>query len=320
MKKSDEKKALCVKHRELLQIVVRFGKGVMLLKQLRTICLRTGLYPNEQAVNRAVRNLRAVGLLTRQTWVDGNSDLVLARKGVYEFLQGVDSQNVATPPRPSTMAPYILQARKVDWLLRVMENRKIDNMEAVENLFLKQSCTVFLRQNELLDFYQRRQPAFSAGRSQYDTEVKLLMEDARRQELWAKHLPQPENCRQAGKSITLKTLHQRGIYLSGISHSQSTVVLVLFTERTMGAKRLMDWTIDTCWWVRWMFPGFRVKLKLYVLDAAHEESLTRALNAKTRGRAYWHARLAAERIDGMLMLSVYSTDFINRWCGGVRAV
>lgn len=320
MKVSEKKRLLCEKHRTLLEILIRYGKGAMLLSQLREFCVLTGIYPSGQAVNRAVRALREAGILTRQTWVDRNSDLVLARKGVYEFLYNTDSRGIATPPRPSTMAPYILQARKVDWLLRVMENRKIDNMEAVENLFLKQSCTVFLRQNELLDFYQRRQPAFSAGRSQYDTEVKLLMEDARRQELWAKRLPQPKSGRQAERNITLKTLHQRGIYISGISRSQSTVVLVFFPERTIGAKKLMDWAIDACWWVRWMFPGFRAKLKLYTLDAAHEDSLARALNARIRGRAYWHARLDGEHIDGMLMLSVYSTDFINRWCGGVHAV
>ena len=108
MTKLEEKQALCNRHRALLQILLKFGtSGVMLLPQLRALCLAWDLYPSAQAVNRAVRELRAAEILNRQTWVDNNSDLLLARKFVWRYFAGKDSQEVATPRRPATMAPYI---------------------------------------------------------------------------------------------------------------------------------------------------------------------------------------------------------------------
>lgn len=319
MKKSDEKKALCVKHRELLQILVCFGKGAMLLKQLRAICLKTGLYPNEQAVNRAARNLRAAGVLTRQTWVDGNSDLILACKAVYEFLQGVDSRGAAPPPRPSTMAPYILQARKMDWLLAMMESHQLDSPDAVERFLRSRGCTVFLRQTELLDYYMRYRKYLSGEKVAFDAEVRCLRARKVQQESFTSHRVPADRRHSEGQSA-LEKMHRRGIYITRLSPQEKMVYLILFPERTTNAQKIMDWAIEACWWTRNLLPGYRVKLTLYTYDEAHSAALKRALQARTHGQMYWHARLASERIDGMLDLGARSTDFTNRWCGGVRAV
>ena len=76
MTKIKEKQVLCDCHRALLQILLKFGtSGVMLLPQLRALCLAWDLYPSAQAVNRAVRELRAAEILNRQTWVDNNSEI-----------------------------------------------------------------------------------------------------------------------------------------------------------------------------------------------------------------------------------------------------
>ncbi len=118
MTQEQKKHLLCTQHRSLLYIILHFGNGVMLLPQLRAFCLTLGLYSNSQAVNRAVRELREADILNRQTWIDSNSDLVLCRKYVYCFFTGKAREEVATPRRPNTMAPYILQARNSIFLFR----------------------------------------------------------------------------------------------------------------------------------------------------------------------------------------------------------
>ena len=126
--------------------------------QLRVFCLTLGLYANGQAVNRAVRELREADILNRQTWIDSNSDLVLCRKYVYCFFTGKAREEVATPRRPNTMAPYILQARKIDWLLLIMEKNHLTTLESVEKYLLAHGCTVFLRLPDLLAYYEQCAP------------------------------------------------------------------------------------------------------------------------------------------------------------------
>lgn len=319
MKVSEKKRLLCEKHRTLLEILIRYGKGAMLLSQLREFCVLTGIYPSGQAVNRAVRALREAGILTRQTWVDRNSDLVLARKGVYEFLYNTDSRGIATPPRPSTMAPYILQARKMDWLLAMMESHQLDSPDAVERFLRSRGCTVLLRQTELLDYYMRYRKYLSGEKVAFDAEVRCLRARKVQQESFTSHRVPADRRHSEGQSA-LEKMHRRGIYITRLSPQEKMVYLILFPERTTSARKIMDWAIEACWWTRNLLPGYRVKLTLYTYDEAHSAALKRALQARTHGQMYWHARLAAERIDGMLDLGAHSTDFANRWCGGVRAV
>ena len=75
-----EKTVVCQTHKALLYLLVRYGNGALPLPLLRTLAVRMRLYPNGQAVNKAVRELREAGVLDRQTWVDNNSDLILVRK------------------------------------------------------------------------------------------------------------------------------------------------------------------------------------------------------------------------------------------------
>ena len=72
-----EKTVVCQTHKALLYLLVRYGNGALPLPLLRTLAVQMRLYPNGQAVNRAVRELREAGVLDRQTWVDNNSDLIL---------------------------------------------------------------------------------------------------------------------------------------------------------------------------------------------------------------------------------------------------
>lgn len=155
MTQEQKKHLLCTQHRNLLYIILHFGNGVMLLPQLRVFCLTLGLYANGQAVNRAVRELREADILNRQTWIDSNSDLILCRKYVYCFFTGKAREEVATPRRPNTMTPYILQAKKIDWLLAIMEKNHLITLERVEKDLLAYGCTVFLRLPDLLAYYER---------------------------------------------------------------------------------------------------------------------------------------------------------------------
>lgn len=72
-----EKTVVCQTHKALLYLLVRYGNGALPLPLLRTLAVQMHLYPNGQAVNKAVRELREAGVLDRQTWVDNNSDLIL---------------------------------------------------------------------------------------------------------------------------------------------------------------------------------------------------------------------------------------------------
>lgn len=158
MPKNQEKEALCAQHRALLYIILHFGHGAMLLPQLRALCLVLGLYTSTQAVNRAVRALKAADILTRQTWVDNNSDLLLARKYVYRFFLDRTSQEVATPRRPGTMAPYIAQARKIDWLVSLVEQNNVGSVGEAEELLRSLGSTMFLRLPDLAGYYLDNAP------------------------------------------------------------------------------------------------------------------------------------------------------------------
>lgn len=175
MTQEQTKQLLCKKHRNLLYIILHYGNGAMLLPQLRAFCLALGLYSNGQAVNRAVRELREAAILTRQTWIDNNSDLILCRKYVYCFFSGKTREEVATPRRPNTMAPYILQARKVDWLLAIIENDGLTTLESVEKYLLSHSCTMFLRLPDLQGYYQRNASILAqASPKNYGAQVEQL--------------------------------------------------------------------------------------------------------------------------------------------------
>ena len=90
-----EKTVVCQTHKALLYLLVRYGNGALPLPLLRTLAVQMRLYPNGQAVNKAVRELREAGVLDRQTWVDNNSDLILARKFALRFLFNKTSQEIA---------------------------------------------------------------------------------------------------------------------------------------------------------------------------------------------------------------------------------
>ena len=70
-----EKNIICQTHKVLLYLLIRFGNGAMPLPLLRTLAVSLGLYPNGQAVNRAVRELREAGVLDRQTGLSTTATL-----------------------------------------------------------------------------------------------------------------------------------------------------------------------------------------------------------------------------------------------------
>ena len=52
------------------------------------------------------------------------------------------------------MAPYILQARKVDWLLGAMEKKHLDTLMSVETFMKKHACSLFCRLPMLPAYYR----------------------------------------------------------------------------------------------------------------------------------------------------------------------
>lgn len=318
MTQIEEKQALCSRHRALLQVLMTYGaSGVMLLPQLRALCLAWGISPSAQAVNRAVRDLRAAGILNRQTWVDNNSDLLLARKFVWRYFAGKDSQDIATPRRPATMAPHILQARKIDWLLTLTERQRLTSAEAAETWLTRHACTMFLHLPDLPDYYRRYARLFSQEHPEnYREQLERLDADAARMSALAHSLPA-----EAPPLVTLAQAHRRGLYIVGISPSTRTVSLALFAGRRTRAARVMDWVIDVQSWINSLLPYYSCQLVLYALDEAHRTALRAALTAPAPGLSltpYWRERLVGKHLDGLVRLAVTNTDFVRRWCGGIQ--
>ena len=65
----EQKSIICQANKPLLYLLVRFGSGAVPLPLLRTLAVQMRLYPNGQAVNKAVRELREAGVLDRQPCV-----------------------------------------------------------------------------------------------------------------------------------------------------------------------------------------------------------------------------------------------------------
>lgn len=312
---------LCQKHQALLSLILHYGGGAMLLPQLRTLCAAL-LGMSGQAVNRAVRALKAAEILTRQTWVDNNSDLILTRKYAYRFFEGKTSQEIATPHRPHTMAPYLLGARKIDWLLSFIERNKITSAADLESLLSTTGCTMFLRLPDLPGYYQEQESVLSSVRPDiYWKQVQQLeISDIQRRTMARGNAPSEE---RTPPIMTLERLHRRGIYIININETKGQVVLALFAGRETKARRLMDWLIDAHFWVTSLLPGYETGLWVYALDWDHKAALMNALTAIAPGTSktpYYQYRLEGAKIFGRAHIGVTDTDFISKWCGNVSAL
>lgn len=321
MTQEKTKYLLCTQHRNLLYIILRFGNGAMLLPQLRAFCLTLGLYANGQAVNRAVRELREAAILARQTWIDNNSDLILCRKYVYCFFSGKAREEVATPRRPNTMAPYILQARKVDWLLSIMEKEGLNTLESVEKYLLDHNCTVFLRLPALTDFYKRYASLLAQTSPQnYRAQVEQLKAGTEQRSRLARGEPISSMPADSVPVTTLEKPHRRGLYIIGVFPKKQTICFALFAGRETTAQTVMDWVIDTHLWVVSLLPSYSTILYVHTLDANHAGALKSALTATAPGTAqtpYYRYRLEGQKLAGRVQLGVTDSHFIENWCGGV---
>lgn len=321
MTQEQKKQLLCTQHRDLLYIILHYGNGAMLLPQLRAFCLALGLYTNGQAVNRAVRELRESDILNRQTWIDSNSDLILCRKYVYCYFSGKSREEVATPRRPNTMAPYIMQARKVDWLLSVMEKDGLTTLESVEKYLRVHSCTMFLRLPALLDYYRQHMSILAQASPQnYQAQIDQLAVSAEQRSRLARGKPTISMPADSVSVATLEKPHRRGVYIVGIYPKQKTVCFALFAGRETTAQKVMDWVTETHLWVASLLPTYNTILRVYALDANHAEALKSALTATAPGREqtpYYRYRLEGQKLAGRVQLGVTDSHFITNWCGGV---
>lgn len=320
MNQSDIKRALCVANTELLRVLLYFG-GNMLLPQLRALCLAFGVYASAQMVNRAVRELREASILDRQTWIDNSSDFLLARKYAYRFYEGKTSQEVATPRRPATMAPHIAQARKIDWLLTVIQREGLTSLHDVHRYLTRCGCTVFLRLPELPEYYTQNAAIFAA-----EDPEPYMEQTARLEVLTAQRAAvaraEPVPASDGDAPVTLELAHRRGVYIERIYPKEKAVRLVLFAGLSTSPRRIMDWVIDTQMWIQTLMPYYRSLFVVYTLSDAHRASLKAGLTAlapNRRATHYYQDRLITAHLDGSVKLAVKNTDFIAHWCGNIQA-
>lgn len=318
--KNEEKEMLCQKHQALLSLILHYGGGAMLLPQLRALCAAL-LDISGQAVNRAVRALKGAEILTRQTWVDNNSDLILARKYAYRFFEGKTSQETATPRRAHTMAPYLLGARKIDWLLFFIERNSVTSLDELESLLSATGCTMFLRLPDLPGYYLDNADILEqSNQDHFQQQLEQMYLSNIQRRTMARGNASEE---YAPSIITLEQLHRRGIYIIDINETKGQVVLALFAGRETKARRLMDWLIDTHLWVTSLLPGYVTGLWVYTLDWNHKAALMNAFTAIAPGTSrtpYYQYRLEGAKIYGRAHIGVTDTDFISKWCGNVSAL
>lgn len=215
------------------------------------------------------------------------------------------SQEIATPQRPRTMAPYILQARKVDWLLGAMEKKHLDTLMSVETFMKKHACSLFCRLPMLPAYYR-------------DYAGVLEREKPGN---YREQLARLEGEPQTNPGPTLEQLHRRGIYITGINPQKRTIQLASFPGRDAKADRIMDWTIEAYQWVASLLPYYHLYHYLYALDGNHREALRAALTATapdTTATAYLDYRLQGARLSGSVHIGVTDSDFAKNWCGNVR--
>lgn len=311
MKKTEEKQALCEKNHNLLYLLHKYGKDAMPLPQLRALALMLGLYTSGQAANRAVRALKSAGVLTRRTWVDGKSDLILACKYVPRYFAGVSSQGAATPPRAATLAPYLIQSRKVDWLMDTIVHHRLETLDNVEHFLFRNGCTLFLGLGDLADFYLRHRPFMAS--SAYESELRHL----------AAHAEQRRAMAPAVKSlgppvVTLETLHRKGIYIANLSHTDRRVIFALFPRRGTQASRILDYAETAAWWTRGLLPGYEVCVMAHCLDRDHADALRETLNRPVdQWTCYWEETMRRRGAPLLEYLGVDNSGFIWEWCGGI---
>lgn len=315
MTQTQNKQALCEKHHSLLYLLYRFGNGAMPLLQLRMLALILRLYVSDQAVNRAVRELKAAGILTRRTWV-GNRDLILSCKYVYRYFRDGDSQAVATPRRASTLAPYAAQARKVEWLIDAIIRYNLDTLDDVEHYLARSGCTLFLHPAELSVFYERHRPFLAAScPGAYTAELQQLETNTeqRRHMIPAAHT-------SSLPVVTLENLHRRGIYIAALSHSERLVKFVLFPRRTTRPDRILTLAADAGWWARGLLPDYDIWAVAQCLDSRHTDALRAALTAPVDrdGTPYWRETLRRREMDSRMRVGIHNSNFLLTYCNGIE--
>lgn len=322
MESNEGKERLCERHHGLLTVLVRYGNGAMLTSQLQRLCVALGLYSSNQAVNRAVRSLKAADILGRMTWVDNNRDLLIARKYVYRYFSGKPRRSVATPKKYNTVRQYLLQCCKVDRLICWVEGKQLDSIEAVDAFLERIGCTLFLHLPELSGYFQRNRlfQAYSPG--EYRAQLDKLMERDRCRECLVQHIPyEPDPVYCNPLVTTIENLHRRGLFILGMDREKMMIGAFQYSGG-LTAPRVMDFALDAFEWVRTLMPwGYEVQFTVFTMDKAGRDKLTRQLNApQGNGVSYCVSRAQSRRINEGLHLNVKNADIIRQWCGNVRPI
>lgn len=322
MNYSDKKEAICQKYHALLQLILDYGNGAMLLPQLRALAVLLGLSPSGQSVGRAVRELKDAGVLKRMTWIDNNSDLIIFCKYAYRFFYGGDSQSVSAAKRYTTVNRYLLQCYKVDYLIKVIELRHLATPAQVADYLAAVRSTVFLRLPDLTAYFQSYPPFAHSNRAEFAAQLAKLRERDELRRRLAAHEPPPlsDSPPPVFPVVTVEQLHRRNIFITKLT--ETTIALALFDYTgTLRAERLMDWAIDAYRWVRSLLPAHQVTFCVYTPDADGKTALLRGLNAKRGGVSYGEGRLSAQHLaPGAFKLGIQSSNVLSRWCGNVQTV
>ena len=319
---NEEKQTLCTTHHDLLYLIYHYGNGAFLLPQLRTLATALHLYPSEQAVGTAVRELKNAGILKRMTWLDGRSDLVIGCKYLFRYFTGcTTSQEVAAAKKYNSPRQYMVQCCSIDFLIRLVEKHpdKIKSLDDISRYLDLTKATIFLRAPDLQHYFLKQSIYAQYNTIEYNAQLHELERlNALRFRMNDSSISAPPPPLFPIK--TLETLHRRNIYIVKIVSQKIFLVRYDFSN-TLSAKKIMDWALDAYFVLHSLLPDREIIFCIQTLSENGQADLIGQLSAPYHGRPYQQARLSAQHIDnGLLSIRIENSHVMERWLGGVHVL
>lgn len=319
-----EKVKVCQKHRPLLLMMHCWGHGIALQKQLRTLAVALGLYVSPAMFDRGVRNLKAASVLKRQTFLDGNSDVLLFRKFAYEYLlHRADSQHVAAIKKRQTQERVLRSMCRLQLIINLVERQHLTTPTSALQMLSKLNSTFHLRRSELLPYFTDRKELFSTtpqSISNYTYQRTLLERDAQVLHNLAHPtvaVPLPQRNRY--DTLSLALLHSKGVHIQSIT--RSTVTFCMFALTSIPEYRVMERVVLACQFARLLLPGHAVAVSLYAVSKATQQTMITQLTRKSKDVPFWHRRMiSAGFTPDDVALSVRSLGFDSQYFHGIAVI
>lgn len=117
---------LCIKHKEILDIIGVINKGYILQKQLIEYILKLEIAPTEYGARKIITDLEEGEIIKKISFLDTNNQIILLKKFGIRFIKGKnDSQSVGAIRTCTTNRRYYKSILLNHYILKKLEDKNV---------------------------------------------------------------------------------------------------------------------------------------------------------------------------------------------------